>query len=432
MLQTRDRIVPRMQEENLRRLLTRAFDAAVEIAQPRHCLADALPRAPRGRTLVVGAGKASASMAAAFEGLWPGDLSGLVLTRHGHAVPTDRIEIVEAGHPVPDEAGHAATARVLDLLGGVGPDDLVVGLFSGGGSSLLCAPAGGLTLAEKQEINRALLASGAPIEAMNVVRKHLSLVKGGRLALAAPETPFVSLIMSDVPGDDLSTIASGPTVADASTLAQAREIVERWSIPLPEAARRLWADDSFETPKSGDPRLAHVTNKLVMTPAQALQGAAKVLRREGVEVLFLGDDVEGEAREVAKQQADLALRLADTGKPLCILSGGECTVTVRARGGRGGRNAEYLLALALELEGHDNMLAIAADTDGIDGSESNAGALMTHKTLHRARLAGIDPAGALAVNDAYSVFEASGDLLVTGPTHTNVNDFRAILIMPRG
>ncbi len=413
-----------------REALRAAFDATVATAQPERCLPRYLPHPPRGRTLVVGAGKASAAMAAALEAHWPRPLSGIVLTRRGHAVPTREIEIVEAGHPVPDEAGLAATSRIRALLGEAGPDDLVIGLFSGGGSSLLCAPAGGMTLSDKQAVNRALLASGAPIDAMNVVRKHLSLVKGGRLAALAGRSRIVSLIMSDVPGDDMATIASGPTVGDSSTAADALAIVERYRIPMPAAAL-AWLEAASGQPESA-PELSHVTNTLVMTPAIALGAAADLLRERGFEVLYLGDDIEGEAREVGADHARFVRRLSASPRPLVVLSGGETTVTMRGpAGGRGGRNTEYLLALALGLEGMPGVTALAADTDGIDGSEDNAGALFDAGTLARARAAGLDPEARLAANDAYAVFAASGDLLMTGPTHTNVNDFRAILIPPR-
>ncbi len=408
-------------------VLKAAFAATVATAQPERCLARYLPEPPRGRTIVVGAGKASAAMAAALEAQWPAALSGLVLTRRGHAVPTRSIEIVEAGHPVPDAAGLAATARIRDLMVQAGPDDLVIGLFSGGGSSLLCAPAGGLSLADKQAVNRALLASGAPIDAMNVVRKHLSQVKGGRLAALAPHTRIVSLIMSDVPGDDMATIASGPTVGDASTASDALAVVERYRIPLPETARRALAAAAARPEPAAD--LSHVTNNLIMTPAIALGAAADLLRARGLDVHMLGDDIEGEARDVGADHARLVRGLAGRGRSLAVLSGGETTVTLRnAAGGRGGRNTEYLLALALGLEDVPGITALAADTDGIDGSEDNAGALFDAGTLARARTAGLDPAERLGANDAYSVFEAAGDLLVTGPTHTNVNDFRLVLI----
>ena len=410
-------------------LLRAAFARVVEAAQPRACLAGHLPSPPRGRTLVVGAGKASAAMASALEDLWPGQLEGLVLTRHGHATPTRAIEIVEAGHPVPDEAGFLATRRLVAALAGLTADDLVIGLFSGGGSSLLCAPAPGLTLADKQEVNRALLSSGAPIDAMNVVRKHLSQLKGGRLPLLAPRTPVVGLIMSDVPGDDLSTVASGPTVGDESTLADAREAVRRWSIPLPAAALAALEDPGNETPKLGDPRLAHVVNRLVLSPDVALRSAIPLLEAAGYGVDYLGDAVEGEAAMVGAAHARLALEARARGRRVAILSGGETTVTVKGPAGRGGRDSEYLLSLAVALDGAgEGITALAADSDGIDGSQDNAGAVLFPDTLARARAAGIDPAAALSRHDAYSVFEASGDLVVTGPTHTNVNDVRIILV----
>ncbi len=411
-------------------ILCAAFLRCVAIAQPLQCLAPALPPPPRGRTLVIGAGKASAAMAAALEALWAGPLAGLVLTRHGHAMPTRSIEIIEAGHPVPDESGYRATRRLCQLMGEASPDDLIIGLFSGGGSSLLCAPAGKMTLADKQALNRALLASGAPIHAMNTIRKHLSDVKGGRLALMAPRTPIVSLIISDVPGDDLSTIASGPTVGDATTLAQADRFIRDYGIALPPAAHAALARPDAETPKPGDAALAHVDNRLVMTPDRALQGARVELENAGYLVEYLGDDLQGEARALGAAHARLARARSLEGRRLCILSGGETTVTLRASGGRGGRNAEYLLGLALELDGAADIWAIAADTDGIDGSEDNAGAWLDPQTLSRARHAGVDPAQALAANNAYRVFEAAGGLVKTGPTHTNVNDFRAILIAP--
>jgi hydroxypyruvate reductase len=368
-------------------------------------------------------------MASALEDLWPGQLEGLVLTRHGHATPTRAIEIVEAGHPVPDEAGFLATRRLVAALAGLTADDLVIGLFSGGGSSLLCAPAPGLTLADKQEVNRALLRSGAPIDAMNVVRKHLSQLKGGRLPLLAPHTPVVGLIMSDVPGDDLSTVASGPTVGDESTLADARDAVRRWSIPLPAVALAALDDPGNETPKVGDPRLAHVLNRLVLSPDVALRSAIPLLEAAGYAVDYLGDAVEGEAAMVGAAHARLALKARAHGRRVAILSGGETTVTVKGPAGRGGRDSEYLLGLAVALDGAgEGITALAADSDGIDGSEDNAGAVLFPDTLVRARAAGIDPAVALSRHDAYSVFEASGDLVVTGPTHTNVNDVRIILV----
>jgi hydroxypyruvate reductase len=412
-------------------LMRAVFAQVVAAAQPRACMEQHLPSPPHGRTMVIGAGKASAAMASAFEELWQGPVDGLVLTRHGHGMPTRFIEVVEAGHPVPDEAGLVATRDLMQRIGAMGPDDLVVGLFSGGGSSLLCAPAPGLTLADKQNVNRALLRSGAPIDAMNVVRKHLSRLKGGRMPLLCPQTRFVSLIMSDVPGDDLSTVASGPTVGDASTLADARAAVERWSIALPPAALAALSDSANETPKPADPRLSLVDNRLVLSPDMALRSAIPLLTERGYEVDYLGDAIEGDAARIGAIHAQLARAARRQGRRVAILSGGETTVTVQGPAGKGGRDSEYLLGFALALgndESSGDIVALAADSDGIDGSEDNAGAVRLPDTLERARAAGLDPEVALREHDAYSVFAASGDLVVTGPTHTNVNDVRVILV----
>jgi hydroxypyruvate reductase len=391
------------------------FDAAVAAAAPATALPPCLPRPPKGRTVVVGAGKASAAMAAALEAHWPGELSGLVVTRYGHAVPTRRIEVVEAAHPVPDAAGERAAARILALVEGLGPDDLVLALVSGGASALLALPAPGITLAEKQAVNRALLKSGASIAEMNCVRKHLSRVKGGRLAAAAAPARVVALLISDVPGDDPSVIGSGPTVPDPTTVEDARAVLSKYGIAAPAALS--------ETPK----RLANSEVVMVATPQKSLQAAAGVARAHGFAPLLLGDALEGEAREAAKVMAGIARSCAVHGhpaRPPCVLlSGGETTVTVRGKG-RGGRNAEFLLALAIALDGHPKIHALAADTDGIDGSEDNAGALIGPDTLAR----GPDAKARLADNDAYGFFSALGDLVVTGPTLTNVNDFRAILV----
>lgn len=398
-----------------RALLRAMFDAAVAAAAPATALPPCLPRPPKGRTVVVGAGKASAAMAAAVEAHWPGDLSGLVVTRYGHAVPTRRIEIVEAAHPVPDAAGEKAAARILALVEGLGPEDLVLALVSGGASALLALPAPGITLAEKQAVNRALLKSGASISEMNCVRKHLSRVKGGRLAAAAAPARVVALLISDVPGDDPSVIGSGPTVPDPTTVEDARAVLAKYGIAAPAALS--------ETPK----RLANSEVVMVATPQKSLQAAAGVARAHGFAPLLLGDALEGEAREAAKVMAGIARSCAAHGhpaRPPCVLlSGGETTVTVRGKG-RGGRNAEFLLALVIALDGHPKIHALAADTDGIDGSEDNAGALIGPDTLVR----GPDAKARLADNDAYGFFSALGDLVVTGPTLTNVNDFRAILV----
>jgi hydroxypyruvate reductase len=412
-------------------LLRELLDAAIAAAQPAQAVLPHLPPAPRGRTIVLGAGKAAAAMAQAVERQMAGALEGLVVTRYGHGAECSRIEVVEAAHPVPDAAGRAAAARILELAAGAGPDDLVLCLISGGASSLLSLPAPGLTLEDKQAVNRALLASGADIGQMNVVRKHLSAIKGGRLAAAAHPARVVSLVISDMPGDDPAVIGSGPTVPDPSTFADALRILARHGIEPPAAARAHLAAAVEETPKPGDPRLALAETIVVARPQASLEAAAACARERGLTPLILGDAIEGEAREVAKVMAGIALQARRHGQPAAppcvLLSGGETTVTVRGRG-RGGRNAEFLLGLAVQLHGAAGISALAADTDGIDGSEDNAGALLTPDTLARARALGLDAAAMLADNDGYGFFSALGDLVVTGPTLTNVNDFRAILV----
>ena len=422
-----------------RKLLRSLFDAAVEAAQPAVCLPSHLPPPPDpssgGRTLVIGAGKASAAMAKAVEDHWPGPLSGLVITRYGHAVPCDRVEIVEAAHPVPDEAGRAAAARILDLVQGLTADDLVLCLISGGGSALLSLPAPGVSLADKQAVNRALLASGAAISEMNCLRKHLSAIKGGRLAAAAAPAKVVSLLISDVPGDDPSSIASGPTVPDPTSAADALAIIEKYAIDAPAAVMaRLSAasrDPGDETPKPGDPRLAAAESIIIASPQDSLEAAARVADEAGIAAHILSDRVEGEARDVALVHAAIARQVASRHQPFrppaVLLSGGETTVTLRGQG-RGGRNVEFLLALALALEGAPGVHAIACDTDGIDGSEDNAGAFAGPDSLARAAALGLSAPASLVNNDGYGFFEALGDLVMTGPTLTNVNDFRAILI----
>jgi glycerate 2-kinase len=405
-------------------LLKSLFSAAIAAADPELRVPPFLPEPPRGRTIVVGAGKASAAMALAVEQHWKGDLTGLVITRYGHGAPCKKIEIVEASHPVPDANGRDAALRLGRLVQGLTADDLVLCMISGGGSALLAAPAIGLTLEDKQNVNRQLLASGAPISEMNCVRKHLSALKGGRLAVSAYPAQVVSLIISDVPGDDPAVVASGPTVPDPSTREEAFAILRKYKFDLPMHVWTFLSTSEAETPKPGDPRFARVTTRMIAAPAQSLIAAAKLAREAGYKVIDLGDRVEGEAREVAREHAGLALA---TEGPAIILSGGETTVTLRGQG-RGGRNAEYALALAIALRGKANIVAIAGDTDGIDGSEDNAGALITPVTLARAKAKGIDAEAYLANNDAYSFFEKLGDLIVTGPTRTNVNDFRAILI----
>ena len=414
-----------------RKLLRDMFDAAVAAASPALCVPRHLPKPPKGRTVVVGAGKAAAAMAAAVEGSWSGPIEGLVVTRYGHSVPCRHIEVIEAAHPVPDAAGREAARRILEKVGGLGPDDLVLCLLSGGGSALLSLPAPGITLADKQAINRALLRSGAPIDEMNCVRKHLSAIKGGRLAVAAAPATVVSLMISDVPGDDPSVIASGPTVPDATTSADAIAILQSYGIENPQSIMAHLQSPAAETPKPGDPRFCNVTNLVVATPQDALEASAGVARAGGFQPLILGNAIEGEARDVGLVHAGIAKQVAGFGQPIAppcaLISGGETTVTVRGNG-RGGRNAEFLLSLALALDGRGGIAAIAADTDGIDGSEDNAGAVLLPDTLDRAARAGLNPKAHLANNDAYPVFAQLGDLVVTGPTRTNVNDFRAILV----
>jgi len=417
-----------------RALLRDLFDAAVAAADPAHCIAGWLPDPPRGRTVVVGAGKGAAAMARAVETHWRGDfgrLSGLVVTRYGHGMPTRHIEVVEASHPTPDAAGQQAALRLLRAVQGLTADDLVLVLLSGGGSALLAAPMDGITLDEKRAVTKALLACGANIAEINCVRKHLSAIKGGRLALAAAPARVVTLAISDVPGDDLSTIASGPTVPDPTSCADALEIVDRYAIALPDGARRALASGAAESPKAGDPRFARCESHVIATAQGSLAAAAELARQRGVTPLVLGDAIEGEAREAARVLGGIALSCAAHGVPLAgpcvLLSGGETTVTVKG-GGRGGRNLEFLLGLALTLNGHARIHAIAGDTDGIDGSEDNAGALLLPDSPARALAAGIDLRARLADNDAHGAFSALGDLVVTGPTRTNVNDFRAILV----
>lgn len=417
-----------------RDLLRHMFDAAVAAAQPARCLPPHLPPVPKGRLIVLGAGKASAAMARAVEDAWTGDLCGLVVTRYGYAVPCSRIEIVEAAHPVPDAAGQAAAERILALARAAGPDDTVLFLISGGGSALLTLPAEGLTLADAQAVNRALLASGATISEMNCVRRHLSAITGGRLAAAAHPAKVVTLLLSDVPGDAPRDIASGPTVPDDTTCDDALAIVRRHGIDLPQAARAVLESGAGETPKPGDPRLAALDTRMIATPQMALEAAAEVARAIGLPVHILGDAIEGEARDVGTVMAGIARQVATRGQPFAapcvLLSGGETTVTVRGTG-RGGRNVEFLLAAAIALDGLPGVWGIACDTDGVDGLEEIAGAILAPDTLERAWRAGIRPKQALADNDGHGFFGALGDAVITGPTLTNVNDFRALLIVGR-
>jgi len=412
-------------------LLRAMFEAAVRAADPERVVPAFLPDPPAGRTVVVGAGKASAAMARALERHWPGPLEGVVVTRYGHVVPCERIRILEAAHPVPDANSEAAARAILEAVRGLGPDDLVIALISGGGSALMALPAPGLTLADKQAVNRALLRSGADIGEMNCVRKHLSAIKGGRLAAAAFPARVVTLAISDVPGDDPAVIASGPTVPDPTTFAEARAILVKYGIAEPAAVIAHLARAEAETPKPGDLRLARAEFRLVATPQRSLEAAGEIAERAGIRPVILSDAIEGEAREVAKVMAAIARQVRRRGQPVrppCVLlSGGETTVTVRGDG-KGGRNVEFLLALAVALRGEPGIFAVAGDTDGIDGAEEVAGALVRPDSLERAARAGLDAKAMLARNDAHPFFATLGDRLVTGPTLTNVNDFRAVLV----
>lgn len=412
-------------------LLKALFDAAISAAQPARCVPRHLPEPPRGRLVVIGAGKASAAMARAVEDHWRGPLSGLVVTRYGYKVPCERIEIVEAAHPVPDEAGAFAAQRLLQLVQGLTEDDLVLCLISGGGSSLLPLPPPGVSLADKQALNKALLASGASITEMNCVRRHLSLIKGGRLAAACHPARVLNLLLSDVPGDDPIDIASGPTVPDPTTCADALAILRRYRIAVPPAARAWLERGDGESLKPDDLRLPPIETRFIATPQMALEAAAAVARAAGLPVHILGDAIEGEARDVAKTLAGIALQVARRGQPFqgpCVLlSGGETTVALKGSG-RGGRNVEFLLALAVALNGEPGISALAGDTDGVDGQEEIAGALLTPETLARAWALGMNSRERLDDNDGHGFFEALGDAVITGPTLTNVNDFRAIVI----
>jgi hydroxypyruvate reductase len=420
-----------------RAVLRRLFDAALAAADPARVVPPNLPPPPKGKTLVVGAGKAAAAMAMAVEQHWQGSLEGLVVTRYGHGLPCQRVEVIEAGHPVPDAAGTRAAAAMIERVRGLGADDLVLCLISGGGSALLVLPAPGIALEDKREVTRALLKSGATISEFNCVRKHLSAIKGGRLAAAAAPARVVTLAISDVPGDDPAVIASGPTVADPTTFADTRAILAKYRIEPPPHIAAYLAAAAEESPKPGDPRLARTEYRMIATPQGALEAAAASARAAGVTPVILGDAIEGEARDVALVHAGIARQVAagrfivgnaPVRAPAALLSGGETTVTVRGRG-RGGRNAEFLLALAVALDGAKAIHAIACDTDGIDGTEDNAGAIIAPDTLKRGVIKGIDLRARLADNDGYGAFAALSDLVVTGPTRTNVNDFRAILIL---
>lgn len=414
-----------------RSLLDALFARAVAKAQPALAVRLNLPPKPRGRTVVVGAGKASAQMAQAFEAAWDGPLSGLVVTRYGYGAACQQIEIVEAAHPVPDEAGYLAARRIMEAVSGLSRDDLVVALISGGGSALLPAPALGLTLEDEQAINRQLLASGAPIGVMNLIRNQFSTIKGGRLAAHAGPARVATLVVSDVPGDDAAVVASGPTIALTGTRELARKYATLYRLALPPAAAALLEGDDNPAPLADATGFAANTVRTIASAALSLEAAADLARGQGVEAAILSDSIEGESRDVAQVHAAIAREISARNrpfkKPVVVLSGGETTVTLRGKG-RGGRNAEFLLAFAIAIDGTEGITALAADTDGIDGSEDNAGAYADGTSVTRLRKAGIDPLVALASNDAYSAFAAIGDLLVTGPTGTNVNDFRAILI----
>ena len=415
-------------------LLRRMFDAAIASAQPALCIPPHLPDAQTlgtGRLVVIGAGKASAAMARAVEDHWPGPLTGLVVTRYGYAVPCERIEIVEAAHPVPDAAGEAAAARLLQFVQGLKAEDLVLCLISGGGSSLLPLPAPGLSLEHKQAVSRALLKSGATISEMNCVRRHLSAIKGGRLAAACHPARVLTLLISDVPGDDPINIASGPTVADPTTCEDALAVIRRYGIEVPPEVLEVLQSGRGESVKPGDPRLAGTGVRMIATPQMALEAAAAVAREAGITPYILGDALEGEASDVGKVLAGIALQVASRGQPVpapCVLlSGGETTVTVRGNG-RGGRNVEWLLSAGIALQGNARIHALAGDTDGVDGQEEIAGGYWAPDSLERAWALGLRPLDSLANNDGHGFFEALGDSVITGPTLTNVNDFRAILI----
>jgi hydroxypyruvate reductase len=409
----------------MRGLLEESFRAAVAAADPLRILAQHLPQSPKGRTFVAAAGKAAASMALAVERHFKGELQGMAITRYGHGLPTQKIRVIEAGHPVPDEAGEAAARAILSQVGNLGTEDLLLALLSGGGSSLLSLPAHDVPMADLKAVTRDLLRSGAAIQEMNTVRKHLSAIHGGRLA-AASKAPVVALIISDVTGDDPTHIASGPCAPDPTTYADALEILARYRVTPPASIQKRLEKGDGETPKPGDPVFERVQNKVIATAHRSLEAAADVFRKGGIEPVILGDTVTGEAAEVAKVFASLVSEIRRYGKPwkppVALISGGECTVTIRGEGGRGGRCSEFLLSLGIETGG---LWAIAADTDGIDGSEDNAGSVLSPESMKR----GPDARALLARHDSYGFFQRLGDLVVTGPTRTNVNDYRAILLL---
>lgn len=413
-----------------RQFLIGLFDAAVAAADPMRALAAHMPKPPKGRTIVIGAGKGSAQLAAAFENLWQAPLEGVVVTRYGFGCPTKHIKVLEASHPVPDAAGLAASQALFDVVKNLTKDDLVVALISGGGSALLPMPADGLTLQDEIDLNKALLASGAPIAVMNALRKQISLIKGGRLALACYPARVVSLIVSDIPGDEAADVASGPTVPSAISRADARALVDAWRIQLPPRIAEFLKSDANLPPAPDDPRFDSHEVRIIASARQSLEAAARYAEASGIPAVILSDSIEGEARDVGAVHAALLREVATRNrpfkKPVVILSGGETTVTINGKG-RGGRNGEFLLSLAIAAEGM-SFAALAADTDGIDGSENNAGAFASGETASRLRASDHNPRSLLAANDSYSAFEALGDLFVPGPTGTNVNDFRAILL----
>jgi glycerate 2-kinase len=414
-----------------KQFLESLFNAAVAAADPAICVPANLPERPRGRTVVVGAGKGAAQLARAFEQAWDGPISGAVVTRYGYGTNCERIDVLEASHPVPDAAGLAGSERLLGEVAGLTADDLVVALICGGGSALLPAPPQGLSLEDEMALNQELLRSGAPISVMNTIRKHCSRIKGGRLALAAYPARVVSLIVSDIPGDDMAQVASGPTVPDASTREDALAGIAAYSMSLPEAVMAHVRSDRSEGPSPNDPRLKHNQARIIASARVSLEAAAAEARRQGIEAVILSDAIEGEAREVGKVHAAIAREVATRnrpfGRPVVILSGGETTVTLKGKG-KGGRNSEFLLSFAISVEGTGGIEALAADTDGIDGSETNAGAFADGGLAARMRAKGMDPKAMLAGNDAWTAFKAVGDLFEPGPTGTNVNDFRAILV----
>jgi hydroxypyruvate reductase len=415
-----------------RGLFRAIFAAAVAAADPARAIRNFLPERPNGRTIVVGAGKATSEMVRAFEQAWDGPLEGVVVTRHGQGVPCERIRVLHSAHPVPDAAGLAASQALLEAVAGLTPDDLVVALISGGGSALLPSPPPGLTLEDEIAVNRALLASGAPISAMNTVRKHVSGIKGGRLALAAHPARVVTLVVSDIPGDNPAFVASGPTVPDVASREDALKIAADWQLDLPAAVMAHLRSPAADAPTPGDPRFARNAVHVIASAAISLDAAAAEARKAGIETVVLSDSIEGEAREVGSVHAAIAREIAGRDrpfrKPVLLLSGGETTVTLRGKDGKGGRNAEFLLSLALGIDGVPGIHAFAADTDGIDGTQDNAGAFADWTSAARMRAAGADPRAALMRNDAWSAFDAVGDLFVSGPTGTNVNDLRAVLV----